>query len=295
MEAVVVAPEHVARDVEAVLGDRPLDVRPVVIARHHGRAFHLKHALPRSAVGAVDQTQQHFGMWIANRHFRLRKALRMRTEHHRPGFRRAIGVDDQRLRHRPLDRTHKALADGRRAHAQHLDARQVGLRDQRVLAQHHRDHRRHRGEHRAAMRLDRADVVGGDELRQQHHCRVPDRGELCQCQSIHMIERSSDQVAMALEILRPEPRFGHPDVALVAENHTLRYTARARRVEKHRRLIPNRHHGLEARGADEVGKQRHAIRHGTGARFRHQNLVERGRTIGQSSTVAEHELGTAVG
>ena len=51
---------HVAR------GEGRLDVRAVVIAEHHSRAFHFEHALFGVAVGAVDETQRDFGMRIAD-------------------------------------------------------------------------------------------------------------------------------------------------------------------------------------------------------------------------------------
>ena len=47
MEAVGVAAEHVAGDVEAVRRDRRRHVGAVVIAEHHRRAFHFQHALRR--------------------------------------------------------------------------------------------------------------------------------------------------------------------------------------------------------------------------------------------------------
>ena len=89
--------------------------------------------------------------------------------------------------------------------------RSVRARSSR-LAQHHRDHRRHRGEPSAAIASDRLDVGARGKLRQQHDRGVRRAGELGQRQRIHVIERRRDQIAMALEsraqAASPPPRCG---------------------------------------------------------------------------------------
>ena len=88
IEAVAVAAEHVAGAVEAVGRERRRQVGPVVIAEHHGRAFHFQRALLGDSAGSVvDEPQRDLRMRIADRHLRLRQAARMRAEHHRPGLR----------------------------------------------------------------------------------------------------------------------------------------------------------------------------------------------------------------
>ena len=199
------------------------------------RAFHFEHALIGFTIVAVDQPQLDLGMGIADRHLRLRQPLRVRPEHDGAGFGRAIGVGDRRLRQGVADRFHQAVADRRRAHADEFHAREIGAREQVVLAQHHGDHRRHRGEPGAAVAFDRLDIGAGGELRQQHDGGVGGAGEHRERQRIHVIERRGDQIAMAVEIRR-QPRLHHPDVALVGEHDALRRPGRARRVEEHRRL-----------------------------------------------------------
>ncbi len=136
----------------------------------------------------------------------------MRAEHHRPGFGGAVGVGHGRLRQRRVDRLHQALAHRRRAHADELDAGEIGARQQIALAQHHGDHRRHRGEPGGAIAADRLDIGGRVELRQQHDGGVRRAGELRQRERVHVIERRRDQIAVAVESgLRagsPPPRGG---------------------------------------------------------------------------------------
>ena len=194
-------------------------------------------------------------MLIADRIVRLRQSFRMRTEHHRPRFGRAIGVGRLGLRQRAMDRLHQAGAHRRRAHADELDAGQIGFRQRLRLAQHHGDHRRHRREPGRAIVPDRLDVGLRLELRQQHDGRVRRAGELGQRQRVHVIERRRDQIAVPLEIGR-EPRLHHPDVALVREHDALRHSGRARRVEEHRGLALLRHDRLELAAARRSGRSR---------------------------------------
>ncbi len=235
MEAVGVPPEHVAGDVEAVGGERRLERRPVVIAVHDGRAFHLQHALLGIAVRAIHQSNFDLGMRIADRHLRLRQPSRVRPEHHRSGLGGAIRVGDGSLGQRRVNRLHQALAHRRRTHADELDAGEIGTGQQLFLVQHHGDHRRHGGEPRAAVALDRRDIGAGGELRQQHDGGVRRAGELGERQRVHVIERRGDQEAVPVESWR-EPRLHHPDVALVREHDALRRAGRARGVEEHRGL-----------------------------------------------------------
>ena len=158
VEAVGVAAEHVAGDVEAVRRDRRRHVRAVVIAEHQGRAFHFQHALIGVAVVAVDQPDLHLRMRIADRHFGLRQPLGCGPNTTGPRLGGAVGVGHGGLRQRAVQRLHQALAHRRRAHAHELDAGEVGAREQLRLAQHHGDHRRHRGEPGAAIAPDRLDV-----------------------------------------------------------------------------------------------------------------------------------------
>ena len=174
-------------------------------------------------------------MGIADRHLRLRQPLRMRAENDGAGFGRAIGVGDRRLRQGVADRLHQAVADRRRAHADEFHAGEIGAREQLVLAQHHGDHRRHRGEPGAAVAFDRFDIGARGELRQQHDGGMGGAGEHRERQRIHVIERRGDQIAVAVEIRR-QPRLHHPDVALVREHDALRRSGRARRVQEHRGL-----------------------------------------------------------
>ena len=74
---------------------------------------------------------------------------------------------------------------------------EVGARQELALAQHHRDHRRHRGEPGAAIAPDRLDIGARGELRQQHDRRMRRAGELRERQRVHVIERRRDEIAVA--------------------------------------------------------------------------------------------------
>ena len=189
-------------------------------------------------------------MRIADRELGLRQALRMRAEHHRAGFGRAVGVGHRGLRQRRAQRRHQARAHRRRAHAHEFDAGEIGARQKLGLAQHHGDHRRHRGEEGAAVAADRLDISARGELRQQHDGGMRGAGELRQRQRVHVIERRGDQIALALEPGR-EPRLHHPDVALMRQHDALRPAGRSGGVEKHRRLARLRRHRFERAGIEK--------------------------------------------
>ncbi len=177
----------------------------------------------------------------------------MRPEHHGPRFRRAVGVGDPGLGKCLVGRGHQSFADRRGAHADEFDAGEIGLFHRRALAQHHRDHRRHRRQPGRPVMADRLDVGLCLEARQQHDGRVRGAGKLRQRQRVHVIERGCDQIAMPVEVGR-EPRLHHPDMALVRQHHALRQSGRARRVEKHRGLAVVRDHGFELAGVDEAAE-----------------------------------------
>ena len=117
----------------------------------------------------------------------------MRPEHHRTRLGRAIGVGHLGLRQRAVDRRHQACAHRRRAHADELHARQIGLRQRLRLAQHHGDHRRHRGQPGRPIAADRLDVGARLEARQQHDGGMRGAGELGERQRVHVVERRRDQ------------------------------------------------------------------------------------------------------
>ncbi len=221
-------------------------------------------------------------MRIADRHFRLRQPLGMRAEHHRAALGGAVGVGHCGARQRAVQRLHQAVAHRRRAHAHELDAGYVGAREQVGLAQHHGDHRRHRGEPGAAIAPDRLDVGARGELRQQHDGGVRRAREQRQRQRVHVIERRGDEIAVAVEPGR-EARLNHPDVARVREHDALRRAGRAGGVEEHRRLVRRGDDRVERAGIEE-GVECGAERHAGNVR----------RTIRRARTVAEHELGTGI-
>ena len=221
-----------------------------MIAVHHRWAFHFQHTLFGVAIAAVDEAQCDLRMRIADRELRLRQALRMRTEHHRAGFGGAIGVGHRGLRQRRAQCRHQARAHRRRAHAHKGDAGEIGARQQLRFAQHHGDHRRHRGEEARAIATDRLDVSAGGKLRQQHDGGVRRAGELGQRQRVHVVERRGDQIALTLE-RRREPRLHHPDVALMRQHDALRCAGRSGSVENHRRLTRLRHDCFERAGIEK--------------------------------------------
>ena len=151
-----------------------------------------------------------------------------------------------------------------------------------LLAQHHRDHRRHRGEPGGAIALDRVDIGARGELRQQHDGGVRGAGELGERQRVHVIERRRDQIAVAVEPGR-EPRLHHPDVAPVREHDALGRAGRARGVEEHRRLVRRRHDRVERTLIDEGVEAVGAV----GAEIDDRQI---GRAIGAPRRIAEHEL-----
>ena len=64
VEAVLVAAEDVPRDVKPVVGERRLEVRPVVVTYHEGRTLHLEDTYVSLVVGAIDQPHLHLRMGI---------------------------------------------------------------------------------------------------------------------------------------------------------------------------------------------------------------------------------------
>ena len=217
----------------------------------------------------------------ADRILRLRQSFRMRPEHHRAGLGRAIGVGHRGLREGAMRRLHQACAHRRRAHADELDAREVGLRQRVGLAQHHGDHRRHGGEPGRPVLADRLDIGARLEARQQHDGGVRRAGELGERQRVHVIERRRDQVAMAVEPGR-QPRLDHPDVALVREHDALGRAGRARGVEKHRRLVRLGGHRLEHAGIEEmIEAARPAVAEA--------DLRQISRTVLAAREIAEHQ------
>jgi hypothetical protein len=96
MEAVGVAPHHVAGDVPAIRGDRRGEVGAVVVAVHQTGRPLLQHAVVAERAVPRAQPELHAGMRIADREQRRRLAGGMRAEHHRSRFRGAIGVDQPR-------------------------------------------------------------------------------------------------------------------------------------------------------------------------------------------------------
>ena len=189
-------------------------------------------------------------MRIADRKLRLRQAARMRAEHDGPGLGGAVGVGHSSLRQRCVQRRHQARAHRRRAHAHEGDAGEIGRRHQVALAQHHGDHRRHRGQPGAAVAPDRLDIGARRKLRQQHDGGMGRAGELRQRQRVHVIERRRDQITVPVEPGR-EPRLHHPDVTLVRQHHAFRRAGRPRGVEKHRRLVWLRHDRIKRSGIEE--------------------------------------------
>ncbi len=186
------------------------------------------------------------------------------------------------------DPIHQSLAHGSRPHADEFDAAEIAARHQFALAQHHRDHRRHRGQPSAAEFLDRRDVGRRRKLRLQHDGRVPCAGELRQRQRVHVIERRGDEQAVALQVRSVQPRLHHPDVALVREHDALRRPGRSRRIEEQGRLIWLRNHRLERTGIDEAVKT-----------LAFAGIIERDRgKIARAGAaprgVAEHEPGAGV-
>ena len=97
-------------------------------------------------------------MRIADRHFGYRQPLRMRAEHHRSRLGRAVGIGHGGVRQRALQRVIKLWLTGAEPMRTNCDARQIGLRQKLGFAQHHGDHRRHRGQPGAAIALDRLDI-----------------------------------------------------------------------------------------------------------------------------------------
>ncbi len=238
------------------------------------------------AILAVDQAKLDLGMRIADRHLGLRQSFRVRAEHDRPGLRRAVGIGDRRLRQRRVDRLHQALAHRRRAHADEFDAAEIGAGEQVLLAQHHGDHRRHGGEPRAAVALDRLDIGARGKLRQQHDGGMRRARELGERERVHVIERRGDQIAVAVEPGR-EPRLHHPDVALVREHDAFWRTGRARRIEEHRGLARCRNDGIE----------RPMVQEGVeafGSAAAEADDREALRAIGPSREIAEQQLGAGV-
>ena len=220
---------------------------------------------------------------IADRHFRLRQPIRMRPEHDRPRFGRAIGVSDCGLRRRSVQRLHQALAHGRGAHAHELDAGEVGAREQVRLAEHHCDHRRHGGEPGRAVAAERLDIGARGELRQQHDGGVREAHEQAQRKRVHMIERGRDKVAMAREVLPAEPGLRNPDVAPVRQHNALRRAGRAGGVEEHCRLVGLRNDRVEGAGIEE--------RVEAPAKIDTRKVC---RTICAPLRITEHELGVGV-
>ena len=197
-------------------------VGPIVIAEHKRRALDFEHAAFDSAVVAVDQPDLHQRMRISNRHFRLRQPQGVRPEHHGARFCRAVGVGHPGSWQSAPQVLQQGRAHRRRTHPDELDAGQIGPGEERLLAQHHRDHRRHRGQPGATVASDRVDIGLGCVLRQQDDGGVGCAGELAERQRIHMIEGRRNQVAVTRKILPVEPGFDDPDVALVREHDALR-------------------------------------------------------------------------
>ena len=211
----------------------------------------------------------------------------MRAEHHRPGFGGAVGVGDLGLGQRPVQRLHQALAHRCGAHADELDAGEIGARDQLVFAQHHRDHRRHGGEPGAAVARDRFDIGARGELRQQHNGGMRRAVELAQGERIHVIERRRDEETVGGKVLPFEPCLHHPDVALVRQHHALGRPRRTGGVEEHCRLVGPRDDRRERAGIEEGGKAIPAFTSETHERHP-------GRALRPSRRIAEHELRAAI-
>ena len=203
----------------------------------------------------------------------------MRPEHHRAGLGGAVGIGHCGARQRLVQCRHQARAHRRRAHAHEFDAGEVGARHQVAFAQHHGDHRRHRGEPGAAVAPDRLDIGARGKLRQQHDGGMRRAGELGERQRVHVIERRGDQIAVAIEPVG-EPRLDHPDVALMRQHDALRRPGRSGGVEEHRRFVGRRH-------------DRHRTGRDRGMRRTCAPKVTQAMSGGQSAAraaIAEHEF-----
>ena len=222
-------------------------------------------------------------MRVAGRQRGLLQPFGMRSEHHGPGLRRAVGIGDQRLGEHRLRLVDQRLGERRRAHAHHAHRGEVGRGQKLLLAQHHGDHGRHGGEEVDFVLGRRLDVALGGELRQQHDRVALAEDRLAGSQPVHVIERRRHQRALAGRA-GPAGAYRHrPGVREVRQHHALGPAGRARGVEEQRRLV-----GLH------LGRRERAL-----IQERREVLVERdlrdrvGRQR-QPRVVADRELGVAV-
>ena len=195
-------------------------------------------------------------MLVAERKQRRRLSIRMGTKHHRAAFGRAVSIQHTRVRHDAMDFVEQSLAGRRRAHAQTLHRRQVGRRHRLLVVEHHGDHRRHRCQPGAFEAADRIDISLHLELRHQHHAGVTGQHELRQSQRVHVIERRRDQSTVVLDGTIRKPRFDHPALRVVGQDHALGTPGGPGRIKEGRWLVLHRNHSLERTGIDESGEVR---------------------------------------
>src|SRR6185437_998487 len=157
IEAVGVAPEHVARPVPAVAHHLRRLLRQVVVTLHPHWAAHVEDAL----IGRWALAQRHLGAgervaggerWPGN-------AGRMRAKGDGAGFGRAVAVVDYRRREEGLDLVDERLGQRCRPHRHALDRGEVETGQQLALARDERQHGRDRGEPGDPEAGDRPRVV----------------------------------------------------------------------------------------------------------------------------------------
>ena len=176
-------------------------------------------------------------MRIAGRQLGLRDAVGMRAEHDGTGLGGAVAVADRGLGKHRVHLVDQRLGDGRGAHAHRFDRREIVAGQKLLLAQHHGDHGRHRGQELHAMTRGRLDVALGGELRQQDdRVALVQRG-LAHGKTVHVIERCRHQRTLALRHRPAHALADRPEVRIVRQHHALGPARRARGVEEHRRFL----------------------------------------------------------
>ncbi len=233
IKSIFIAAKHVAGNIESVLRHGRFKVGPVVITVHQGRTFDLQDTLIGLSFSLKAQLDSF--MRVADGELGRREPPGVFAEHHRPGFGRAIGIHDRGIGKSFTGGTHQAFAHRRRAHSDIFHRGKIGML-KAGLAQHHRDHRRHRGQPGAAKTLDGIDIGAGIELRQQHDGSIGGHRQLGQRQSIHMKHRRCDQKHMMRKVCAAKACLYDPQMALMREDDSFGHTGRARSIKKHGRL-----------------------------------------------------------
>ncbi len=251
IETVGVATEDVTRDVVAVGCERPRQVGTVMISAHHRRRAKQQHALICLGASVVNKPQIDLRVLVTERQVWRRLTFGMGPEDNRATLRRPVRIQDFGFRESPLDFVEQSGTCRRRAHPQVLHGRKVGACHRLLVIEHHGNHRRNRGQPRAAETADCLDIRLHLELLHEDHARVSREHQMRQRKRVHVVKRCGDQHMLVFDALRTKPHLNHPALGIMREHDTFRPARRPRRIEKRRGFALLRLNSLKRSGFDE--------------------------------------------